>query len=135
MTLYQVLARGDGRSLLALSPITGRKHQLRAHLAHLGHPVIGDKMYADGGRAYLARLERELGPEDHAALGADRHLLHAFYLRIESGGIAREARDWDAGEASARYLPADALEAWLDSGGGRDFLAAAADERRNLDVT
>lgn len=135
LTLYRVLARREGRTLVALSPITGRKHQLRAHLAHLGHPVVGDKIYADGGAAYLARLERELGPGDLAALGADRHLLHAFFLRIESGGTASEARDWEAGAAFDPDLPADALRSWMDSGAGRDFLAAAAAERRDLEIT
>lgn len=135
VTLYQVLDRREGRSLVVLSPITGRKHQLRAHLAHLGHPVVGDKMYADGGRAYLTRLERELGPEDHAALGAERHLLHAFFLRIESGGIASEVRDWDWGAAFAPDLPAEALRSWMVSDAGSDFLATASEERHNLDAT
>lgn len=36
----------DGHSILALTPITGRSHQLRVHCAHIGHPIIGDRLYA-----------------------------------------------------------------------------------------
>lgn len=42
---YEVLARGDGLSLLALRPETGRTHQLRVHMAHLGCPLAGDWLY------------------------------------------------------------------------------------------
>ena len=42
---YRVLAKGDGLSLLALRPETGRTHQLRVHMAHLGCPLAGDWLY------------------------------------------------------------------------------------------
>lgn len=50
VTLYAVAqTTADGKaSLVALSPLTGRTHQLRVHLAHLGHPILGDGKY--GGR-------------------------------------------------------------------------------------
>jgi len=46
LTHWQVLARGDGCTRVALSPVTGRSHQLRVHLQHLGHPIRGDELYA-----------------------------------------------------------------------------------------
>ena len=44
-TDYEVAATGRGRSLLRLVLHTGRQHQIRAHLQHLGHPIVGDQRY------------------------------------------------------------------------------------------
>ena len=52
-TLFRVLRREEGRSLLLASPLTGRTHQIRIHLAQAGHPVAGD-------RAYGAKPDRRL---------------------------------------------------------------------------
>lgn len=46
-TLYETLHSGSGISRLRLTPLTGRSHQLRVHLASLGHPILGDDLYAD----------------------------------------------------------------------------------------
>ena len=46
-TRWRVLRRFEGSSLLLLQPRTGRSHQLRVHLADLGHPVLGDPLYGD----------------------------------------------------------------------------------------
>jgi tRNA pseudouridine32 synthase/23S rRNA pseudouridine746 synthase len=46
LTRWQVLARADGRTRLALQPLTGRSHQLRVHLQSIGHPICGDPLYA-----------------------------------------------------------------------------------------
>jgi len=45
MTLYQVLKRFPKSTLMALFPQTGRTHQLRVHMKHLGHPILGDEKY------------------------------------------------------------------------------------------
>ena len=58
ITEYTVLARGEGVSLLALRPITGRTHQLRLHCAYKGFPILGDPQY---GSAESQSLSRELG--------------------------------------------------------------------------
>ena len=58
---YKVLARGDQYSLLEIELLTGRKHQIRAQLSHLGHPIKGDLKYGahrsnrDGSISLLAR--------------------------------------------------------------------------------
>jgi tRNA pseudouridine32 synthase/23S rRNA pseudouridine746 synthase len=45
-TLYRVLQRSEDRTRVRLEPVTGRSHQLRIHLASLGHPILGCDMYA-----------------------------------------------------------------------------------------
>ena len=45
ITHVQVTARKDAKTLVKLTPKTGRTHQLRAHMAHIGHPIVGDKAY------------------------------------------------------------------------------------------
>ncbi len=57
-----VVRRLDGRTLVRLEPVTGRTNQLRIHCAHIGHPIVGDRVYGTAGeRMYLhaRRLEVE----------------------------------------------------------------------------
>ncbi len=57
LTEYQVLRRGREGSLLALSPITGRTHQLRVHCAYMGFPILGDPQYgSEESRALSEKL-------------------------------------------------------------------------------
>lgn len=55
MTKLRVLARSAETSLVELSPKTGRMHQLRIHMAHIGHPILGDTLYGKG-RVEMSRL-------------------------------------------------------------------------------
>ena len=55
-TAWRVLARGTAETRLALSPRTGRSHQLRVHLLALGHPILGDPLYAEGAARAHPRL-------------------------------------------------------------------------------
>ncbi len=56
-TRWRVLAREDDCTRLALEPVTGRTHQLRVHLREIGHPILGDALYAPQPvRARAARL-------------------------------------------------------------------------------
>lgn len=50
VTEYEVLETHDEQSLLRLKLQTGRKHQIRVHLAHLGHAIVGDSVYGEAGR-------------------------------------------------------------------------------------
>lgn len=53
-TLYETLVVSGGNARLKLTPLTGRSHQLRVHLAAIGHPILGDEFYA-AGEALAAR--------------------------------------------------------------------------------
>ena len=68
-TRVKVLASANGLSILQLRLMTGRTHQIRVHLAHAGHPVLGDDKYGD------FELNRAL-----ARQGVERLFLHAGRL-------------------------------------------------------
>lgn len=71
-TGIEVLATSATHSLLACTPVTGRLHQIRVHVASLGFPIEGDPIYLAGGRA-----------EPRAASGEERPLgLHAWALGL-----------------------------------------------------
>ncbi|PID33089.1 RNA pseudouridine synthase [Candidatus Saccharibacteria bacterium] len=60
-TIFEVLAVNDKFSLVKLSPKTGRTHQLRVHMAHLGNPIVGDRVYGQSSdRLYLHAYKIEL---------------------------------------------------------------------------
>ena len=71
---------GHAFTLVRLWPKTGRKHQLRIHLAAVGHPIVGDKLYGADRDAYLAFVKDRLTEEQRAALMLENHALHAASL-------------------------------------------------------
>lgn len=79
-SFYEVLTRLDGYATVRIVPHTGRTHQIRVHLAHIGCPVLCDKQY--GGRDQLTRgeLSRDLG-DSHVLLA--RQALHALRLSVD----------------------------------------------------
>lgn len=76
-TIVRVLRRCGDRALVRCSPVTGRQHQIRAHLAAAGFPIAGDKLYAHGDDAFSAFCEHGLTPELLALFELPRQALHA----------------------------------------------------------
>jgi 23S rRNA pseudouridine1911/1915/1917 synthase len=77
-TFYEVLRRFTGFALLKVLPKTGRTHQIRVHLAHIGTPVLCDRLY--GGRAAITYGEVQLSDDANVLL--DRQALHARRLAL-----------------------------------------------------
>ena len=69
-------------SLLRLIPHTGRKHQIRIHLAHHGCPIVGDKLYGGDEDLYLAFVEERLTGEQRRRLILSNQALHASAVRF-----------------------------------------------------
>ncbi len=82
-TSFRVVERGAACALVEARPETGRLHQIRVHLASLGHPVVGDKLYTGDGALYLKTVERKITAEDLQSLGAARQMLHAAVLELD----------------------------------------------------
>ncbi|GAB4205319.1 MAG: RluA family pseudouridine synthase [Sandaracinaceae bacterium] len=83
-TDLEVVARRADRTLVRLRPRTGRQHQLRVHLAAIGHPILGDKLYGPGAQAiFFDVIERGMTPEARATLGHVRHALHAHRIELD----------------------------------------------------
>ena len=59
LTIWRARAAGSHCTRLWLRPLTGRSHQLRAHLAERGHPIVGDPIYGDAGRSYRMHLHAQ----------------------------------------------------------------------------
>lgn len=90
-TEYRVMSSSGGFSLLRLSTLTGRLHQIRVHLSHIGHPVVGDKLYGADPLLYLKFIETGWTDELEQTLLLNHHALHAYSMSFDWKG---ETRRW-----------------------------------------
>ncbi len=87
----QRFARPDGGrfALVVAQPLTGRTHQIRVHLASLGYPIVGDKIYGADEQNYLRFIETGWTPELERALLLPRHALHSAFMDVAGEGAWR----------------------------------------------
>lgn len=109
-TRFRVLSRfqrPEGRfALVAAEPLTGRTHQIRVHLAHIGHPVVGDKIYGPSPANYLEFIRTGWTPALAERLLLSRHALHSSEIALDWNGIPLH---WSCG------LPGDLLHFLAES--------------------
>ena len=100
LTTFTKVWEGEGRTLLAVRPVTGRRHQIRVHLAWIGHPIEGDPLFPQGGAA-----------------AAGRAFLHAWRVAFDA--------PW-AGGARVRVVAPPGADFWVPLGAAGAEAARAA---------
>ena len=115
ITHWEILESFNGRdgkpvaALLACPLETGRTHQIRVHLAHIGHPLLGDSVYGP----HFKTKASHLGPRSRAALTAlGRQALHAYLLALEHPKTG-EILHWESPLPEDLHLLKAALQAAL----------------------
>lgn len=95
-TRFEVINRFKNKrgsfSIVRAMPQTGRTHQIRVHLEHLGHSIVGDKIYGPSEECYLEFIETGWSHGLQEALHLPRHALHASRLVIPEGTSELEWR-------------------------------------------
>jgi 23S rRNA pseudouridine1911/1915/1917 synthase len=87
VTRFDVVQRFAEHALVAANPETGRQHQIRVHLAGLGHPLVGDKLYGAGEKYFMESCDGGMTAELLARFdGLPRHALHAERLTFPHPG-------------------------------------------------
>ena len=90
-TSWRLLGSMGRIAWLELRPLTGRMHQIRVHLAHAGHPIVGDKIYGPSEQHYLTFIQTGWTAALESALLLRRHALHSAVLEIPDDALRWEA--------------------------------------------
>jgi 23S rRNA pseudouridine1911/1915/1917 synthase len=95
-THFKIIQKGKQFSLIQATPITGRLHQIRVHLASLGHPILGDKIYGENPEAFLEFINNGWTQTLAQTLLIPRHALHAYALAFDWLSEPRQFyADWE----------------------------------------
>jgi len=89
-TVFKVLEEGERVSLVLLELHTGKKHQLRVHLAAIGNPIVGDKMYGLDENYFFKAREGPPSAEDLKVLLLPRQALHSYQLTVVHPVLKKE---------------------------------------------
>ncbi len=97
-TRFAVKQRYAAHTLCSIELLTGRHHQIRLHMAAIGHPVVGDKLYGTDDGIFLRYSAHTLTDADHAALQLPRQALHSHALEFihPAKGRQRVESPWPA---------------------------------------
>ena len=97
-TRWRVQQRWSGCTLCHIELLTGRRHQIRAHMAAIGHPVVGDKLYGTDEGLFLRYSDKALTDADREALMHPRQALHSHALEFvhPARGAMRIESPWPA---------------------------------------
>ena len=91
-TLFRAVrrsSRSDGDfTLVEVEPASGRKHQIRIHAAHAGHPIVGDKLYGGDETLYLRFVSGQMTEADERQMLLAHHALHAREMQFVWRGRA-----------------------------------------------
>jgi 23S rRNA pseudouridine1911/1915/1917 synthase len=95
VTFYEVVERFRGFALVRCEPHSGRTHQIRVHLTHIGHPIVADRLYSGRERLTLGDVEgtersHDRPTEDRVVTLIERQALHAHRLRFRHPITERE---------------------------------------------
>jgi 23S rRNA pseudouridine1911/1915/1917 synthase len=93
ITRVRVERRAGDHALVRCTLVTGRQHQIRAHLAAVGFPIVGDKLYAHGDDAFMRYCSDGLVPELARLFVLPRHALHAARVTFPHPGGAAVTAD------------------------------------------
>ncbi len=102
-TTFWVRRRARGMTWFRVRPHTGRLHQIRVHLASIGHPIVGDKIYGPSEQCYLDFVDHGWSKDLENVLWLKRHALHAGELEFRWKGQLITIRD---------NIPADMIGLW-----------------------
>lgn len=95
VTRYEVIERFRGYTYVRLLPETGRTHQLRVHLRHIGHPIIADRLYAGQREVRLSELAADATNKGKDVTLIARQALHAMRLQLRHP-VTDQPMCWEA---------------------------------------